>query len=102
MAIGREIDGHIPGEQEWKPLTAQQVNLLQFENGKLKARNAALESAIRGLVEGTVADGGSARCTWCMVRAQRHPMKHVTGCKAKPALDLVFGPCEGGGMRGER
>lgn len=36
--------GHIPGESDWKPLTAQQVNLLQHEHGQLRERVAELEA----------------------------------------------------------
>lgn len=102
MVIGREIDSRPAGEQERKPLTAQQVNLLQFENSQLKARNAALESAIRGLVvDGYDKDGPYTRdCAACAACDIPYDFRHEEGCPAKPALDFVFGPNDADHVKG--
>lgn len=46
MAGKSVIEGHIPGVCDPKPLTAQEVNLMQFENAQLKEHVAYLERLV--------------------------------------------------------
>ncbi len=85
-------DGYVPGECDPKPLTANQVNLLQHENLQLRERVTELEAELKSIaiqsgvdIEGS--PGGDwpwTECLLCKVRAWGGTLVHAPGCLMLP------------------